>query len=86
MSDLENCASKDELSVHQTDTLPSQTVSSHKFSPSEQSSIIRRVDVRLVLTLGAMYCVSLMDRTNLGFASIAGYIPLLSMQTISVLS
>lgn len=43
-----------------------------RFSPEEQRKIIHRVDRRLVLTLGAMYCVSLMDRTNLSSANIAG--------------
>jgi hypothetical protein len=42
------------------------------FTPEEQRKIIRRIDRRLVVTVGAMYCVSLMDRTNLGFANIAG--------------
>jgi sugar phosphate permease len=42
------------------------------FSEAEQKAIIRRVDIRLVITIGAMYCVSLMDRTNLGAANIAG--------------
>ena len=42
------------------------------FTPEEQKQIIRRVDRRLVLTVGAMYCISLMDRTNLGAANIAG--------------
>ncbi|KAK0611533.1 general substrate transporter [Immersiella caudata] len=42
------------------------------FSEAEQKAIIRRIDIRLVLTVGAMYCVSLMDRTNLGAANIAG--------------
>jgi hypothetical protein len=42
------------------------------FTPEEQKAIIRRVDRRLVLTVGAMYCISLMDRTNLGAANIAG--------------
>lgn len=42
------------------------------FSPDEQKSIIRRIDRRLVLTVGAMYCISLMDRTNMGAANIAG--------------
>jgi hypothetical protein len=36
------------------------------FTPEEQRKIIRRIDYRLVITLGLMYCVSLMDRTNLG--------------------
>jgi len=33
------------------------------FTPAEQKKIIRRIDRRLVVTLGFMYCVSLMDRT-----------------------
>lgn len=33
------------------------------FTPAEQRQIIRRIDFRLVTTLGFMYCVSLMDRT-----------------------
>jgi len=33
---------------------------SHGFTPEEQKKIIQRVDRRLVVTLGLMYCVSLM--------------------------
>ena len=54
------------------------------FTPEQQKKLIRRIDRRLVLTLGFMYCVSLMDRTNLGIAAVGGmyvgelrYIPLL---------
>jgi hypothetical protein len=43
-----------------------------EFSLEEQKKIIWRIDVRLVTTLGLMYCASLMDRTNLGSAAIAG--------------
>ena len=42
------------------------------FSPEQQRKIISRIDRRLVVTVGLMYCVSLMDRTNLGSANIAG--------------
>ena len=42
------------------------------FSPEEQKKIIRKIDMRLVPTLGFMYCVSLMDRTNTGIAVVAG--------------
>ncbi|KAF1358076.1 MFS general substrate transporter [Lizonia empirigonia] len=42
------------------------------FTPEEQRKIIRKVDMRLIPTLGFMYCVSLMDRTNLGVAVVAG--------------
>lgn len=44
----------------------------NEFSPEEQKRIMRHVDRRLVITIGFMYCVSLMDRTNLGAANIAG--------------
>jgi hypothetical protein len=44
----------------------------NRFTPAEQRKIIWRVDRRLVLTLGFLYCVSLMDRTNLGIAVVSG--------------
>ena len=43
-----------------------------EFSPIEQQRIIRRIDRRLIITCGIMYCVSLMDRINLSAAAIAG--------------
>ena len=43
-----------------------------QFTPAEQKKIIGRIDRRLVLTLGFLYCVSLMDRTNTGIAVVAG--------------
>lgn len=43
------------------------------FTAKEQKAIFRRVDIRLVITLGCLYCISLLDRTNLGAASVAGY-------------
>lgn len=43
-----------------------------EFTPSEQKKIIHRIDRRLVVTVGILYCISLMDRTNLGNAAIAG--------------
>lgn len=44
------------------------------FTPQEQRAIVRRIDRRLVVTLGCLYCISLLDRTNLGAASVAGYV------------
>lgn len=43
-----------------------------RFIPSEQRKIIHKIDRRLTVTLGVLYCISLMDRTNLGAANIAG--------------
>ncbi|CAG9953212.1 unnamed protein product [Clonostachys rosea f. rosea IK726] len=41
-------------------------------SPEEQKRTIRRIDIRLVSTLGFLYSISLMDRNNTGIAMIAG--------------
>jgi hypothetical protein len=43
-----------------------------EFTPTEQRKIIHRIDRRLVVTVGVLYCISLMDRTNLSAAAIAG--------------
>lgn len=43
-----------------------------EFTPEEQRKIIHRIDRRLVVTVGVLYCISLMDRTNLSAANIAG--------------
>lgn len=43
-----------------------------EYSYEEQRKIIHRVDRRLVLSCGLAYCISLMDRTNVSMASIAG--------------
>lgn len=42
------------------------------YSYQEQRVIIHRIDRRLVVTLGLIYCVSQIDRGNLGNASVAG--------------
>jgi hypothetical protein len=43
-----------------------------QFTPQEQKKIIRRIDRRLVMTLGLLYMCSLMDRTNVAIAKISG--------------
>ena len=43
------------------------------FTAAEQKRIVRRIDLRLAFTLGCLYCISLLDRTNLRAASVAGY-------------
>ncbi|KAH6603197.1 phthalate transporter [Trichoderma cornu-damae] len=73
---------KQELECNHIDTLAKDCESTHDggpledddfgFTPEEQRSIIRHIDRRLVVTLGAMYCISLMDRTNMSAANIAG--------------
>ena len=42
------------------------------YSEAEVKRIVHRVDLRLVPICGLMYCVSLLDRTNLSNAAIAG--------------
>ncbi|KAM0324867.1 hypothetical protein ACHAQA_007833 [Verticillium albo-atrum] len=41
-------------------------------SLEEQKKVIRRIDIRLLPILGIMYSISLIDRTNLGLALVAG--------------
>lgn len=61
-------------------------VSANEYSPEEQRRIIRRVDYRLVNILGILYCASLMDRTNLSSAAIAGLVLKLSKVFILLLT
>lgn len=42
------------------------------FSVEEERKLLRRLDIRLVVTCGVLLCVSLMDRTNLSQGAIAG--------------
>ncbi|KAI0834763.1 major facilitator superfamily MFS-1 [Hypoxylon sp. FL0890] len=41
-------------------------------SEEEGKKIIRRIDRRLVVLVGSLYCISLMDRTNLSAGAVAG--------------
>lgn len=50
------------------------TIYECEFTEREQRKIIHRIDRRLVVTVGVLYCISLMDRTNLSAASIAGFV------------
>lgn len=43
-----------------------------EFSPADEKRIIRQIDLRVTFACGAMYFISLLDRTNLGAANIAG--------------
>lgn len=52
----------------------SSTDEDEEFTPEEQKRIIRRIDLRLVTMAGLAYCISLMDRTNLSMAAVAGMV------------
>ncbi|KAF2173260.1 hypothetical protein M409DRAFT_17203 [Zasmidium cellare ATCC 36951] len=73
MADIEKVAVAHLERTESDDSVVSTTDARlNDFSPEEAKKLIWRIDVRLVLTLGFMYCVSLMDRTNLGIAVVAG--------------
>ncbi len=55
-----------------SDSMVSDIDKDDVYSISEQRAIIHRIDRRLVVTCGLIYCFSLIDRGNLGNASIAG--------------
>jgi hypothetical protein len=67
---------KPDPTVHAEHSVPLKSPSSRHdeldLSPSEEKRILRRIDARLIPIVGALYCVSLIDRTNLGAAAIAG--------------
>ena len=67
-SDIKNRQSLDNGSESVASDLDNDDV----YSLREQRAIIHRVDRRLVITCGLVYCISLIDRGNLGNASIAG--------------
>ena len=55
-----------------------------EYTPEEQKKIMRRVDRRLVTILDLLYMCSLMDRTNVGIAKIAGSdVPPFPIQNVS---
>jgi len=43
-----------------------------EYSLPEQRKIIHRIDRRLISMTGLAYCVSMIDRTNLSMAAVAG--------------
>ncbi|KAJ5691943.1 hypothetical protein N7462_001366 [Penicillium macrosclerotiorum] len=51
---------------------PISDANPEEFTLEQQRAIIKRVDLRLVTMTGLAYCISLMDRTNLSMAAIAG--------------
>lgn len=61
-----------DVNMYLTPSKPSTLSGDEEYTLQEQRKIIHRVDRRLVVTCGVLYCVSLMDRTNLGQAAIAG--------------
>jgi MFS family permease len=51
---------------------PSQHPHEFGIDEAHQKRVIRRIDMRLLPILGIMYSISLVDRTNLGLALVAG--------------
>lgn len=45
-----------------------------EYTVPEQRKIIRKVDLRLLILLGLMQCVSFIDRGNISNAAVAGYV------------
>jgi hypothetical protein len=68
-SDVEKVGLEDDHQVEDAILALANDERVNSFTPQEQRSIIWRIDRRLVLTLGFLYMISLMDRTNLGAAS-----------------
>ncbi|KAL8936100.1 MAG: hypothetical protein Q9216_005110 [Gyalolechia sp. 2 TL-2023] len=52
-----------------------------RFTDADIKRVVRKVDIRLIPLCGLMYCVSLLDRTNLSNAAIAGMTTELNLRT-----
>ncbi|KAF3081304.1 hypothetical protein TWF569_002246 [Orbilia oligospora] len=52
-----------------------------EYSEAEQKKIIHRIDRRLVIITGVIYCISIIDRSNIGSAAVAGMPKDLGMNT-----
>lgn len=68
-SDAKGIASESEYvaDAAQLEDRPSDTL-----TEKEQRHTIRKIDLRVSVATGIMFCISIMDRSNLGAASIAG--------------
>ncbi|KAI6578270.1 hypothetical protein MCOR06_010714 [Pyricularia oryzae] len=74
--DLEKSASAEHVSTPGTQS-EVELNDLHGFTENERKKLMhfttwRRIDLRLLPILGLMYCISLIDRSNLGLAMIAG--------------
>ncbi|KAI6361176.1 hypothetical protein MCOR25_006547 [Pyricularia grisea] len=69
--DLEKSASVEDVPISGIGS-EIQLAEAHGFSEKERKQLMRRIDLRLLPILGLIYCISLIDRSNLGLAMIAG--------------
>ncbi|KAL0934770.1 major facilitator superfamily transporter [Colletotrichum truncatum] len=72
MSTSNDKQGENSLSHSTSDLDRTVTMTSEEFSPEEQKRIMRRVDIRVVATVGLLYCFSVIDRSNLPSAAVAG--------------
>lgn len=72
MSGIANPADNKQSLDYLEDTLKTNEEPAERFTPKEVAAIKRRIDFRLIPSLGLMYFVSLMDRKNVANAAIAG--------------
>ncbi|KAI8956620.1 MFS general substrate transporter [Daldinia sp. FL1419] len=61
-----------EIGQYEGEKAQSSTVVGDDVGEEEGKKIIWRIDRRLVTLVGVLYCISLMDRTNLSAAAVAG--------------
>lgn len=60
--------------VEMTDHSADSATDDFGFTQREHRQIVHKIDRRLITGLGLLFGISLVDRTNLGNASIAGYV------------
>ncbi|KAI1434389.1 major facilitator superfamily domain-containing protein [Xylaria sp. CBS 124048] len=77
---MDNASDKEIEAVYHNETAQSNMADeAEEVTEREGRKIIHRIDRRLLVTVGFMYCISLIDRTNVSLAAIAGLIQDLSL-------
>lgn len=76
-TDTENPTRRSRAYASKEDVLISESNGSidsilNEVTPQEKKKILRKIDWRVTILVGILWCITLIDRANLGNASIAG--------------
>lgn len=69
--DNEKCASvKDDVEKATIRTQPESGREPHHHDPAAEARVVRKLDFRVPVLLGALYLVSFLDRSNIGYCTL----------------
>ena len=68
--DVEHCALSTHVELREQEARWDAQINA--LTVKEQKKTMQKIDLRLTLTLGVIYCFNLLDRTNISLAAVAG--------------